>query len=364
MPRRAHTPLDQEWISEPASVQAIRRIRRIQRRFWIRSVSVAALLLAVSVAAAAASPCAQQVSAPTPCPAATPRLQTDQYTDPWQDLALSLNPGTRDRHAYVNHNPVFGTDPSGHCGPGGAGGPEAEDSCAVALSEYCRGKPAGTPYCPAGQHASQEQAQGHQQNLANAGKPGSSYVTPHVAQPAYMPTPTVASFSMERGPSILSLKNPITSFLIGDQANCITNPGWGRCTWAAVSVWKPAKAVKWADDAYDGIRGIRAVDKARDAKRVTSGDAVLGHYPEYVGRADELGARRFSVPDDVWARMTPAEQWAANRKFLDRTVARGGAFHLATPIDRVRPGSYYEKELQYLTSRGYRLNEAGTALVP
>ncbi len=39
---------------------------------------------------------------------------TDQYQDPWADLELSLNPGTRDRHAYVGGNPVANVDPSGH----------------------------------------------------------------------------------------------------------------------------------------------------------------------------------------------------------------------------------------------------------
>ncbi len=41
-------------------------------------------------------------------------LQTDQYTDPWQDLGLSLDPSTRDRHAYAGGNPVGMVDVDGH----------------------------------------------------------------------------------------------------------------------------------------------------------------------------------------------------------------------------------------------------------
>jgi hypothetical protein len=61
--------------------------------------------------------------------------------------------------------------------------------------------------------------------------------------------------------------------------------------------------------------------------------------------------------------MTPDEQWAANQRFLDRTISRGDDIQLATPIHRVRPGSFYERELQYLGSRGYRPNQGGDRLM-
>ena len=51
--------------------------------------------------------------------------------------------------------------------------------------------------------------------------------------------------------------------------------------------------------------------------------------------------------------MSPDEQWAANKRFLDRTIARSDDIGLATPVDAARPGSFYERELQHLMSRGY-----------
>jgi RHS repeat-associated protein len=91
---------------------------------------------------------------------------------------------------------------------------------------------------------------------------------------------------------------------------------------------------------------------------------TLGHYPDYVDLARTTGARNFSVPDDVWNRMTPAEQWAANQKFLDRGIANGDTFLLATPIDDMRTVSWYADELNYLMSKGYTFNAAGTAMIP
>jgi len=48
------------------------------------------------------------------------------------------------------------------------------------------------------------------------------------------------------------------------------------------------------------------------------GQTFLGKFPDDINLADDLGARRFNIPPEVWARMTKAEQWAANKKFLDR----------------------------------------------
>lgn len=63
--------------------------------------------------------------------------------------------------------------------------------------------------------------------------------------------------------------------------------------------------------------------------------------------------------------MTPAEQWAANQRFLDRGIANGDAFFLATPIDAMRAGdSAYAREINYLLDHGFTFNSAGTFLVP
>lgn len=90
---------------------------------------------------------------------------------------------------------------------------------------------------------------------------------------------------------------------------------------------------------------------------------VLGHYPEYKQLAESTGARRFNIPEEIWNKMSPTERWAANQKFLDRAIARGDDIVLATPLDKIRPGSYFARELKYLSSKGYVPNADGTRLV-
>lgn len=93
------------------------------------------------------------------------------------------------------------------------------------------------------------------------------------------------------------------------------------------------------------------------------GKTVLGHYPEYKQLADTIRARRFSIPEAAWNQMSPAEQWATNQKFLDQMIIRGDDIILATPLDKVRPGSFFARELKYLASKGYRPNADGTKLI-
>ncbi len=57
--------------------------------------------------------------------------------------------------------------------------------------------------------------------------------------------------------------------------------------------------------------------------------------------------------------MTPADQWAANKKFLDRMILRGDKIRLATPLNKIKPGSFFGKELNYLFDLGYKVNEDG-----
>jgi RHS repeat-associated protein len=90
---------------------------------------------------------------------------------------------------------------------------------------------------------------------------------------------------------------------------------------------------------------------------------VLGHYPEYINLSKEMGAKAFNIPTNIWNKMSPAEQWAANQKFLDRAIAKGAEFVLATPLSAIRKGSFYEKEIQYLMSKGYKLSSDGYKLI-
>ncbi len=96
---------------------------------------------------------------------------------------------------------------------------------------------------------------------------------------------------------------------------------------------------------------------------ITAPQKVIGHYPEYVELSTKLNTKPFSVPDNIWNKMTLAEQWAANQKFLDRAIFKGTEFNLATPIDKIRQGSYLQEEIEYLMSQGYRLSSDGTKLI-
>jgi hypothetical protein len=89
----------------------------------------------------------------------------------------------------------------------------------------------------------------------------------------------------------------------------------------------------------------------------------IGHYPAYVDLANQTGAKYFSIPDDIWSSMSEEAQWTANRTFLDRGIARGDTFLLATPVDEMRAGSYYEEEVNYLLNNGYTFNDEGNAMV-
>lgn len=61
--------------------------------------------------------------------------------------------------------------------------------------------------------------------------------------------------------------------------------------------------------------------------------------------------------------MTDEEIWEANKKFLDRMIRRGDKIRLATPIENVKPGSYFQKELNYLFEKGYSLSPDGLWLI-
>ena len=80
--------------------------------------------------------------------------------------------------------------------------------------------------------------------------------------------------------------------------------------------------------------------------------------------ANEIGARRFNIPTHVWNKMTMAERWAANQKFLDRTIARGDAIILSNPVKNINDVSgAFRQELDYLIKQGFRLSEDGTQMI-
>jgi hypothetical protein len=111
------------------------------------------------------------------------------------------------------------------------------------------------------------------------------------------------------------------------------------------------------------VEGQQIADEIAAAEGAASDTVVLGHYPEYVNTAEQVGGRSFQVPEHVWESMTPEEQWTANQKFLDRAIARGSDISLATPADAAREGSFFERELQYLESQGYKVSSDGRSMI-
>lgn len=101
-----------------------------------------------------------------------------------------------------------------------------------------------------------------------------------------------------------------------------------------------------------------------EVKAVNQSIIVLGKYPQYVNMASKLKAKIFSIPTNVWNKMTHAEQWAANTKFLDRAVARGDKFLLSNRLTSISEATgYFKMELQYLSDKGYRLAKDGLSLI-
>ncbi|MCG8557977.1 MAG: hypothetical protein MJD61_22230, partial [Proteobacteria bacterium] len=95
-----------------------------------------------------------------------------------------------------------------------------------------------------------------------------------------------------------------------------------------------------------------------------AGKTVLGKFPDYVNLADDLAARRFSIPTKIWSKMTPAEQWAANQKFLDRMISRGDEIVLSNPVKNVSEATgWFGRELNYLVEQGFRLSADGTRMI-
>lgn len=115
-------------------------------------------------------------------------------------------------------------------------------------------------------------------------------------------------------------------------------------------------AARLTDDAITPTTP-RAVDAADDV-------VVLGKYPDYVNLADDLGARRFNVPDSVWKGMSNAERWAANQRFLDRAIARGSEIRLASAVTPSNLTGYYAREIEYLVKQGYRISGDDLRMLP
>lgn len=74
------------------------------------------------------------------------------------------------------------------------------------------------------------------------------------------------------------------------------------------------------------------------------GTTVLGSYPGYVALSDLIGARRFDLGPSAWSALSPADPWAANRRFLDQMLAANDTFVLSVDPRLVRPGTWFARD--------------------
>ena len=96
------------------------------------------------------------------------------------------------------------------------------------------------------------------------------------------------------------------------------------------------------------------VDAFLEANLTGSGRTVLGHYPEYIQKAQRTGASYFDI-GDAWNTLTPAQRTSANMHFLDEVAGAGDQIYLSLPKSEIRRGSALADEIQYLTGeKGYQ----------
>ncbi len=89
--------------------------------------------------------------------------------------------------------------------------------------------------------------------------------------------------------------------------------------------------------------------------------SVIGPFPSYVELSNNIDGNYFQIPPKAWDVMTPEQRWFENRVFLDDAIDRGDTFLISGPF---RAGSYTEKEIEYLTSKGYARSSDGSQLNP
>jgi hypothetical protein len=130
--------------------------------------------------------------------------------------------------------------------------------------------------------------------------------------------------------------------------------------------WFGTMLVSQYSGIVSGTSSTRAQAEFRAARAAMTGRqiaAVIGKYknsPNYLHVAENLRAKAFDVPPHIFAKMSEAQQWAANQKFLDRAIARGGDFLLDKPINDISSTSGgLRKELDYLGDKGFKLSADG-----
>ena len=104
------------------------------------------------------------------------------------------------------------------------------------------------------------------------------------------------------------------------------------------------------------------LDPSPDEK--DSDTVVIGHYPDYVNKSYFIGAHRFDIPPDIWAKMTPDERSRANLNYIKLKADRRETFSFSNPPDLASEESSFYKELRYLEDIGYYYNKDKSRMLP
>ncbi|VVH57347.1 hypothetical protein BSPCLSOX_1120, partial [uncultured Gammaproteobacteria bacterium] len=89
--------------------------------------------------------------------------------------------------------------------------------------------------------------------------------------------------------------------------------------------------------------------------------------PNYADVAKENNYRNFEIPKKVWnsKEMTKLKKWEANKKFLDRAIAKNNKIKLShNPKNPNINTGYFKKEIDYLKSKGFKLSVDGKSMIP
>ena len=84
-----------------------------------------------------------------------------------------------------------------------------------------------------------------------------------------------------------------------------------------------------------------------------NGKAVIGHFDEFVNKAERVNASYFDI-GDAYYQLSPAQQWEANKRFLDIISNNNNQVYLSISKSQIRAGSILLKEINYLRVKGYR----------
>lgn len=120
--------------------------------------------------------------------------------------------------------------------------------------------------------------------------------------------------------------------------------------------------LQWAANKLDNKTHL--VDNLANVTK--PGITVLGRSPVYLEVANDIGgnAHALNVPREDWGALSEAEQWAHNLQWLNDSIARGDTFYLASKYSEARPGTFYQRELEYLFSLGYTMSPHQNYLIP